>query len=50
MLKLDVLGVGYVLGSLGFVGTRRIWAGSLLCTEGEKFVKCFLWFSSMFVV
>ena len=50
VLKLDVLGVGHDLGSLGFVDTRRIWAGSLLCSEGEEFVKCFLWFSSMFVV
>ena len=48
--KLDVLGVGYDIGSLGFVGTRRIWAGSLLCSEGEEFEKCFLWFRSMFVV
>jgi len=35
-------GVGYDLGSLGFVGSRRNWAGSLLCSEGEKFVKFFL--------
>jgi hypothetical protein len=39
--KLDVLGVGYDLGFWGFVGTPRIWAGSLLCSEGEEFVKCF---------
>jgi hypothetical protein len=38
--KPDVLGEGYDLGSLGFVGTRGIWAGLLLCSEGEEFVKC----------
>jgi len=48
--KLDVLGVGYDLESLGFVGTPRIWAVSLLCSEGEEFVKFFLWFSSIVVV
>jgi hypothetical protein len=48
--KLDVLGVGYVLWSLGFVGTRRVWAGSLLTSDGEEIGKCFLWFGSMFVV
>jgi hypothetical protein len=39
--RLAVLGTGYDLGYLGFVGTRMICAGSLLRGDGEEFGKCF---------
>ena len=48
--KLDVLGVWYDLGSLGFGGIRRIWAGLLFCSEGEEFEKCSLRLRSMCMV